>query len=108
MNDRLGIALCAIAMPVRFLQILAEFPMIVEFAVVNDPDVLFFVCNRLMPRPYIDNAETAHGQPDVLFHVETVVVRTPMNNTLVHLLERCTLDAMHLVDMNNPANSAHD
>src|SRR5258708_1767508 len=106
-GDGLGVALGAIPMPAS-LQIGAESPVVVEFAVVNDPKILVFVCDGLMPGPDVDDAQATHGQSDVAVHVKTVVVRTAMDNALIHLCQGCTLDSLTSIGMENSANATHD
>jgi hypothetical protein len=91
-DDGLGIAVRSVLMPASF-QTFAEFLVVIKLAVVNDPDIVRFVADRLMTGLDVDNAEPAHGQSDVALNEKTVIVRTAMNNLPVHLGESIPLDS---------------
>jgi hypothetical protein len=88
------------------LQALAQFLVVIEFAVVDDPDVILFVADGLMAGLDIDDAQAAHSQADVSFYEKTIVVRPAMDNLLVHVGKRLPLCPAS-IGVKNPANSAH-
>jgi hypothetical protein len=105
-NNRPGVAVRAIVMPASF-PICAKLLVVVELAVVNEPDVLIFVCDGLVSGPNVDDAQAAQGQPDVSLQVETIVIRAAMNDAPVHLCERRTIYLLCPMGMEHAAN-AHD
>src|SRR5258708_1563018 len=60
MNDGFGIAIGAIAVA-ALLQFLAQFGVIVDFAVEDNPNCAVFVAERLVPAGDINDAQTAHA-----------------------------------------------
>jgi hypothetical protein len=56
---------------------------------------------------HVDNAEPAHGQPDVSLDEKPVIVRSAVHNLVVHP-DQCV--ALHLLPgtgIENSANSTH-
>ena len=104
-NDGLGVAVSPVTMPASF-QAFAQFLVVVEFAVVDDPDVVLFVADGLVTGLDIDDAQPAHGQSDVSFHEEAIVIGAAMNDLLIHTGERFPLSPAS-IGVENPANSAH-
>ena len=89
-------------------QILAKFAMIVDFSVENNPEALVFVADRLMPRLNVNDAQSAHGEPDVFAHVETIVVGTAVGNLLVHRRENIPVYSHLPIRIKDSADSTHD
>src|SRR5512146_2170949 len=83
MDNRLGVTFRSVAVAGRF-EISAQLLMVIDLAVEDDPDVLVFVGKRLMAGLYVDDAKAPHGQADAPLHEETAVVRTTMNDLVVH------------------------
>src|SRR5439155_19167663 len=106
MQNRLSVALGAITMAAR-LQVRSELLMVVDFAVVNDPEVFVFVGDRLVAGGNIDDAEAAHGQPDITFDKEAVIVRPAMDDLMIHLLDPAAFNQLACIRIENSANSAH-
>src|SRR4051812_46049287 len=61
MNDGLGVAVGIKAMAAA-LEVLAEFAIVIDFAVVDNPGGAIGVVNRLLTALQIDDGQTAHGQ----------------------------------------------
>ena len=66
------------------LKIGAQFEVVVNLSVKHDPDVLFFIRKWLVTRLYVDDAQPAHRQADVVFDVITLVVGATMRNAAIH------------------------
>ena len=104
-NDGLGVAMSPIAMSASF-QAFAQLLMVIEFAVVDDPDVVLFVADGLVAGLDVNDAQPAHGEADASFDEETIIVRSAMNDLLVHTGERFPLCPAS-IGIENAANSAH-
>src|SRR5260370_12575932 len=83
MNDGLGIAMRAIPMALRF-QLAPQLLMVVDLSVVNNPDVVCLVGDGLMAGLDIDDAEPPHSQTKVLLHEKSFVIRTTIDDLMVH------------------------
>src|SRR5712664_3384783 len=90
MNNGFRVAPAAITMT-AFLQLLAQFLVVVNFTVVNEPYRAIFVRDGFLPRLLADDAETAHRQANVLGNVKSVFVRTSMNDLPVHRFDDGTV-----------------
>src|SRR5437867_610734 len=106
MNNRFSIALGAITVAPR-LELRAQFAVIVDFAVIDDPQALVLVADRLVTSADIDNAEAPHGQSNVAFDKEAVVVRPSVHDLRIHLRQRVALNAPFLSGIHNSADSTH-
>ena len=89
-DDGFSVALRTIAVTAIF-QINSQLSMVVDLAVEDNPDIRVFIRNRLMPSLEIDDAQPAHGQANIPFHKETIVIRSPMHDLLVHPGQRAAL-----------------
>src|SRR6266567_6102718 len=107
MDDCFGITPGAIAMA-TVLQILPQLLMVIDFTVKNDPDAFIFIAHRLVAGLDVNDAEAAHGQSDILLDKEAIVVRTAVDDPLVHHGERVAIYALPSLGMENSADSAHD
>src|SRR5580700_808362 len=81
--------------------------MVVELAVVNDPDAFVFIGNRLVTGLDVDDAQPPHGQADVGFYEKTIIIRAAMNDAPVHLGEHGAVGPPHPVGVKDSADSAH-
>jgi hypothetical protein len=68
----------------EFLEFLAEFPVVVDLAIENDPGSAILIVNRLLSALQIDDRQTAHSQSNCLIEVETVVVRSTVTDSRAH------------------------
>src|SRR3989442_4530084 len=106
MEDRFRIASSPIAVPPR-LEPRAKSRMVVDLAVVDDPDGLILVRHRLVTTRHVDDCQPSVSEPDRSFDQEALAVRPsvpehvahPVDARLVHDLTRIQLDDAH--------NSAH-
>jgi hypothetical protein len=62
----------------------AEFPVIIDLSVEDDPGASVLVRNRLMTRFKIDNAEAAYAKGATTAQVISVVIGTAMTNLIAH------------------------
>src|SRR5262249_35562471 len=89
------------------LEIAAQFLVVVNFAVKDDPDVSLFVADRLMPALHIDDAEPAHCQTDAPLDKKAGVIGAAVHNLLVHFCQRLALHATRIKPKNS-ADPAHN
>ena len=82
-NDGFSVAARAVVMPLGF-QFGAQFCVVVDFAVENDPDILIFVGRAAGVRLDVDDAQPAHGQANILFDEETFIIGPAMDDAAVH------------------------
>ncbi len=82
-DDGFSVAAGAVVMSLG-LQRGAQLRMVVDFAIENDPDVMIFVGQRLVSALDVDDAKPPHGQTDILFDEEALVVRPAMHDAAVH------------------------
>jgi len=106
MHDSFSIAFGAIAMPLRF-KVFAEFLMIVDFTVEDNPEALVFIRDWLMTSLNVDNAEPAHGQSDILFEKEAFIVGPAVRDAPVHTTQRIGLYMPVTIREENAADSTH-
>src|ERR1700693_208435 len=106
MDNSFCIALGAVVMTTS-LQPSAQFTMVVNLPVVNNPKIFVFIRNRLLVGLHVNNAEPAHGQSNVSFDEKSLVVRSAVHDLPVHPDQRVTLHLLPVVGIENSANSAH-
>ncbi len=82
-NDRFGVAV-GVEGVTEFFEFLAQFEIVVDLAVENDPGGAILVVDGLLPAFQVDDGEAAHGEADRAVDVKTVVVRPAMADRLVH------------------------
>src|SRR5687768_12029306 len=83
MNDRFGIA-AGVELVTEFLQLLAQFEVVVDLAVGDDPRRTILVVNGLAAAFQVDDCQSAHSEADRTVDVEAVVVRPAMANRVTH------------------------
>src|SRR6266850_943024 len=81
--------------------------MVVNRPVVNNPKIFVFIRNRLLPSLHVNNAEPAHGQPDISLDEKPVIVRPAVHDLPVHPHQRVAVRCLPVVRIENSANSAH-
>src|SRR5580698_1268880 len=106
MDDGFGVAARSVAVPFR-LKPSSQFSMVVNLAVENDPDVMIFVGQGLVAGFHINNAKPPHGQPDVLFDKETLVIGPAMHDAAVHARQHVSLDVPVAIGKKDSADSTH-
>jgi hypothetical protein len=70
-------------MTIRF-QPSFQFKIVVNLAVVHEPDGLVFVGNRLFAGVHVYNAQAPHRQTNIFRRVATLFVRASVDDLLVH------------------------
>jgi hypothetical protein len=80
---------------------------VVNLAIENDPDCSTLVGRRLLARLKVDDAQAAHGQPDVLRDVEAIVIGSSMHDLTVHGLKRRAQHFLAVLRVHQPAYSTH-
>ena len=88
-------------------EISTQLLMVVDFAVKDDPDVFVFVGQGLMPGLEVDDAKPAHGKADASFHEETAIIRTAMNDLIIHGSQAFALNPRVALCQKDSANSTH-
>src|ERR1700685_1756593 len=106
MNNRFSVAMRAVMMAFRF-KLSAQLGMVVYLSVIYNPDVLFFVRNRLLSALHIDNAQAAHGKADILFDEKTLIIRPTMQDTAIHRGQHIAAHMPITTGENNAADSTH-
>src|ERR1019366_3122074 len=83
MDNGLGITSRAIAMTTG-LEIFPQIFVVINLTIEDDPNAPVFIAQWLMTGFDVDDAQAAHCQPDVLLDKKAVIIRTPVNDLLVH------------------------
>jgi hypothetical protein len=107
MNNGFSVAFGAVLMTTG-LQLFAQFLVVVNFAVENDPKRPVFICDRLVTGLNVDDAKAAHGQSDILLDKETGVIGPAMSDLPVHRHQRVATNGLRPIGMKNAADSTHD
>src|SRR5262249_46590746 len=105
-NDRLGIAGSAESVPPR-RKLLLETPIVVDLAVLNDPDGPVLVGNRLVPPLQIDDAEPAHADTDMSVHILAVVVGSAMRQLVTEPSHGGRGHTSHCIGVHDTGNATH-
>src|ERR1041384_3810825 len=83
-NDRFAISLGIAYMP-SLSQTLAQFSIVIDFAVEDKRDTSVLVVEWLVAAIHINDTQTAHPQSNVGLKVKTITVRSTMADNLAHL-----------------------
>src|SRR5690242_17801137 len=106
MDNGFGIRFCGKAMA-SLQQALAQFGIIVDFAVEQYPNAAIFIRNRLMAAGNIDDAQPAVSEANVRSQMNTGVVRTAVLQRIIHALNELRGNPVRLVKVNNAADTTH-
>src|SRR5215813_5492430 len=82
-NDGFGVAV-GVEGVAQFFELLAEFEIVVDLAVEDDPRAAVLIVNGLLAALQIDDGEAAHGHADRTIYVAAVLVGTAMPDRVVH------------------------
>ncbi len=82
--------------------------MVIDFAVINDPDAFVLIGDGLMPGANVNDAKPPHGEPDIFFHQKTAVVGAAMHDLLIHRGEHVRTDAPVSIGIEDSADSTHN
>ena len=81
---------------------------VVDFAVVDDPDGVVFVSHRLMPAAQINYREAAMRKPDALVNEDARIVRPAMRKRIAHRKKHRAVNvAVRGFRNGNAADSTH-
>jgi hypothetical protein len=83
MNDDFGVRV-GIKAVTAALEFLAKFREVVDFSVEDDPQTFVFVMDRLPSAGKVDDAQAPHTQSRWATGVNTLIVRTSVNDGLAH------------------------
>jgi hypothetical protein len=85
----------------------AQFREIVNLAVENDPNGSVFVKNRLVAARQVDDAQAPHSKAGSALDENPLVIRSPMDNRLAHVVDRAGFDPFAARRAHNASNPAH-
>src|SRR5207249_1133352 len=106
MKDGLGIASRPVAVTAR-LEPRAQSGVIIDLAVVSDPDRLVLVCHRLMPAGHVHDRQPPMAQPYRPLHPEPLTVRPPVAQNVAHALHARLLHGLPQVQADDAGDAAH-
>jgi hypothetical protein len=89
------------------LEIGAQFGVVVDFSVVDDPNILFLVGERLLAGFYVDDAQTPHRQANILLYKITFIIGAAMHDAAIHRRQSITPDAPISIVKEYSADSTH-
>src|SRR6185436_16694958 len=72
----------------ELLELFADFFVVVDLAVENDPGSAVLIGNRLLAGLEVDDRKAAHRHPDMVANVEAVLIRPAMADGIIHPLEQ--------------------
>src|ERR1700676_912778 len=107
MDDSLRVASGAITVT-ACLKVVAQVPVVIDFAVEDDPNAFVLIADGLVSGLDVDNAKAAHCQCDILLDKKAVIVGPAVDDLLVHRSQSITTHALVRLGMENAADSAHD
>src|SRR5450755_3447087 len=93
-------------MPAAF-QIFPQLRKVENFTVEDYPYSFVLVVNRLMAPLQVNNAQPAHSESDVSLGVDSLVVRTSMNNCVAHGVDLNISHHRIRFGSNYPRDTAH-
>jgi hypothetical protein len=80
---------------------------VINFTVVDDPEILVLIGHGLVAILKVNNAQTAHGQTNISVDENSFIVRSTMDDLQAHSSKSATLNPGIPVTMKNSADSAH-
>lgn len=104
MHNGLGVTLRFQVVSAR-QQLVTQFSVIVNLAVVDDDDGAILVEYRLVARVEVNDGEAAHRQADIPFHVIALAVGAAMRKRAVHGAQQRLVNRLAWV--NDAADAAH-
>jgi len=104
-NDGFGIAVC-IESVAEFFELRAEFQVVVNLAVENDPGGTVLVVNWLLAAFNVNDRKSPHSQTDSRIEVEAVIVWATVSYRGAHSRHEIVIDIQPVVT-NNAYNSTH-
>ena len=104
-HEHLGVALRGKPMTLG-LQLRPLFPVVVDLAVLDDPDRAVFVADGLVAAGEVDDRQAPSGQTDVPVDERAPAVRSSVKQRFVHRLEDCRVHRA-TVERHQTADPAH-
>jgi len=89
------------------LQILPQLGVVIDLAIKHHPNAAVFIGNRLMAAGKIDNAETAKTKTNTRPDIDALVVRTTVNNGLVHPVDEVSGNLLFPLKLEYARDPAH-
>src|SRR2546422_1009576 len=99
MEDRFRVASSPIAVP-SGLEPRTKSRMVVDLAVVDDPDSLILVRHRLVTTGHVNDRQPPVSEPDRTFDQETLAVWPSMPEHVAHPLETCFVHGLTRIQLN--------
>ncbi len=104
-DDRFRVAV-GVERVAEFFEFLAEFEIVVDLAVEDDPRAAILIVDGLLAALQIDDGEASHRESDGTVDVKTVLVGTTMPDRLAHPRQQLLVNRFSVVS-NNAYNSTH-
>jgi hypothetical protein len=105
-NDGLGVTIRGVTMTAG-LQLLPQSRVVVDFTIEDDPDGAILIADGLMSSGQIDDAETAHAEPNATLGVNPIVIGTAMHHRVAHPSKKFGLQLCARRKLHNATDSAH-
>jgi hypothetical protein len=93
MDDGFGVAV-GVELVTEFLELLSQFEIVVDLAVVDDPGGSILIVNWLMTAGDVDDGKTAHPEPGRAIEIETIVVWATMTDGGAHARQERLIDCV--------------
>src|SRR5438270_7471137 len=88
-------------------QLISESDVIVDFAIVGNPNRAILVAQRLMSQRDVNDAQASVPEGDMTIDIKTAVIRTSMDQGLIHRVDPSGIDSFIPVIIENAVNPAH-
>src|SRR5687768_17596427 len=75
-------------------ELFADFFVVVDFAVKNDPGGAVLIGDRLLAGFQIDNRKTTHRHSDMPLDIEAILVRPAVADCLIHAIEQLPVNRL--------------
>jgi len=95
-HDRFSIAV-GVELVAEFFEFFAEFEIVVDLAVENNPGSPFLVVDGLFTTLQIDDRQPAHAQADATINVKAIIVRTAVLDRIAHPGQQLLVDSFTVI-----------
>ena len=106
MNDHFRISVGVEAMAIC-LESPSQLGKVVDLSIQYNPDGAIFVMDRLAARRQVDDAQSAHTQPNAPADVNAFIIRSAVHNGLAHVMNRCSVCHIGVFIADNACYAAH-
>ena len=106
MNDGFGVAVGAVDVPAG-IQAFAEFLVVVDFAVEDDPYVSGFVTDGLVSGGDVNNAQAAHANADRAVGKNAVIIGAAVRHFRAHAAQRSGICLRAARELHHAGNATH-